>query len=67
MPRSCPVGCRRKVLDLVEAGRPIAEIAAQLGVTVQTNYDRRNQDEIDWGLRPGLSTTEHAELTAARR
>ena len=29
----------RKVLDLVEAGRPVAEIADQLGVTGQTIYD----------------------------
>ena len=27
---------RRKVLDLVEAGRPAAEVAQQLGVTGQT-------------------------------
>ena len=67
MPRSCPVEFRRKVLDLLEAGRPIAEIAAQLGVTGQTIYNWRNQDEIDRGLHPGLSTTEQAELTAARR
>ncbi len=32
MPRRYPVEFRRKVLDLIEAGRPIAEIAAQLGV-----------------------------------
>ena len=30
MPRSYPGEFRRKVLDLVEAGRPVAEIAEQL-------------------------------------
>ena len=38
MPRSYPAEFRRKVLDLIEAGRPVAEIADQLGVTGQTIY-----------------------------
>ncbi len=32
MPKRYPVEFRRKVLDLIEAGRPVVEIAAQLGV-----------------------------------
>ena len=36
MPRSYPAEFRRKVLDLVDTGRPVAEIAQQLGVTGQT-------------------------------
>lgn len=67
MLRSYPAEFRRKVLDLVEAGKPVAEIADQLGVTGQTIYNWRNQDLIDRGLRPGVSTAESAELTAARR
>ena len=67
MPRRYPAEFRRKVLDLVEAGRPVAEIAEQLGVTGQTIYNWRNQDLIDWGLRPGVSTAESTELAAARR
>jgi transposase-like protein len=55
------------VLDLIEAGKPVAEIAAQLGVTAQTVYNRRNQDQIDRGVRAGISTSESAELTAARK
>ena len=31
MPRRYPVEFRRKVLDLIEAGKPVAEIAEQLG------------------------------------
>ena len=49
---------RRKVLDLVEAGRPVAEIADQLGVTGQTIYNWRNQDLVDSGLQPGVRTAE---------
>ena len=67
MPRRYPVEFRRKVLDLIEAGKPVAEIAAQLGMTAQTIYNWRNQDHVDRGLRAGTSTSESVELTAARK
>lgn len=67
MPRRYPAEFRRKVLDLVESGRSVAEVAADLGVTGQTIYNWRNQDLIDRGLRRGVSTGESAELAAARR
>lgn len=67
MPRRYPNEFRRKVLDLVEAGKRVAEIAEQLGVTGQTIYTWRNQDLIDRGLRPGITTAESVELRAARR
>ena len=67
MPRRYPNEFRRKVLDLVEAGKPVAEIAELLGVTGQTIYTWRNQDLIDRGLRPGITTAESVELRAARR
>ena len=67
MPRRYPVAFRRKVLDLIEAGQPVAEIAAQLGITAQTVYNWRNQDQIDRGLRVGVSTSESSELAAARK
>ena len=54
-------------MDLVEAGTPVAEIAEQLGVTGQTIYNWRNQDLIDRGLRPGVTTAESVELAAVRR
>ena len=52
------------MLDLIEAGKPVAEIAVQLGVSDQTIYNWRNQGQIDSGLRAGMSTTESAELAA---
>ena len=55
MPRRYPVEFRRKVLDLTEAGRPVPEIAVQLGITAQTVYNWRNQDQIDRGVRAGVS------------
>jgi transposase-like protein len=34
--RRYPVEFRRKVFDLIEASKPVAEVAAQLGITAQT-------------------------------
>lgn len=67
MPRRYPVEFRRKVLDLIEAGKPVVEIAVQLGVSDQTIYNWRNQDRIDRGLRAGVSTAESEQLAAARK
>ena len=67
MPRRYPAEFRRKVLDLIEAGKPIAEVAASVGVSDQTIYNWRGQDRIDRGLQPGVSTAESAELANARR
>ncbi len=67
MPRRYPVEFRRKVLDLIEAGEPVAQIDAQLGITAETVYNRLNQDQIDRNLRAGVSTSEYVELTAARK
>ena len=67
MPRRYPAEFRRKVLDLIEAGRSVAEVAAQLEVSDQTIYNWRNQDLVDRGLRPGVTTGESAELAEAKR
>ena len=58
---------RRKVLDLVEAGRSVADVARDLGISEQTVYSWRRQDRIDRGLVPGLTRAEKAELAAAKR
>jgi transposase-like protein len=65
--RGYPAEFRRKVLDLVESGRAVAEVATVLGVSSETIYTWRRQDRIDKGLAPGISSTELAELTAAKR
>lgn len=58
---------RMRVIELVEGGRKVAEVADDLGISEQTIYTWRKQARIDSGLEAGLSTAEHAELTAARR
>lgn len=62
-----PPKFRRKVLDLVESGRPTAEVAKALGISTHSISTGRRQDRIDQGLLPGLSNHEHSELLAARR
>ena len=65
--RGYPPEIRRRVLDLVEAGRKVAEIAHDLGISDQTIYNWRRQDRVDRGLETGMSTAEKAELAAARK
>jgi transposase len=65
--RGYPGEFRQRVLDLVAAGRRIADIARDLGISDQTVYSWRRQERIDRGLEPGLASGERAELMAARR
>ena len=65
--RGYPPEFRRKVLDLVEAGRPVADVARDLGISAESIYTWRRQDRIDKGLVPGLTSLEKAELVAARK
>ena len=67
MPRRYPAEFRRKVLDLVAAGRPVAQVAHDLDISAQTIYTWRRQQLIDSGQIPGMTSTDHAELVAARQ
>jgi transposase-like protein len=58
---------RRRVLDLVAAGRKVTDVARDLGISDQIIYVWRRQDEIDQGRAPGLSSAEREELAAAKR
>ena len=66
MPRSYPPEHRRRVLDLLEAGKTVSEVAAVLEVTAQT-INWWNQHLIDTGRKAGVTTIESSELSAARR
>ncbi|PZG18398.1 transposase [Nonomuraea aridisoli] len=65
--RGYPPEFRRKVLNLLEAGRTATELARILDISIQTIYNWRRQDRIDRGLEPGLTSGEKAELAAAKR
>jgi transposase len=67
MPKRYPPEFRRKVLDLVTAGRRVAQVAADLGISQQCVYSWRPQQMIDLGQAPGTTITDNAELVAARR
>src|SRR4051812_31345259 len=67
VPKSYPPEFRRKVLDLVAAGRPVAQVAADLQISDQSIYLWRRQQLIDTGQLPGTTSSDHAELVAARR
>ena len=58
---------RRKVLDLLTAGRSVASVAHDLDVSDQTIYNWRRQDRIDRGETPGLSSAEKGDLAIAHR
>ena len=65
--RGYPPEFRRRVVDLVEGGRRVAEVAVELQISEQTIYTWRRQARIDSGIEAGLTTSERAELAAAKR
>lgn len=65
--RGYPPEFRRKVVDLLEEGRSVAQVAHDLGISEQSIYTWRRQDRIDKGLFPGLTSKEKAELSAAKK
>ena len=67
VPRRYPAEFRRKVLDLAAAGRPVAQIAHDLQISAQAIYTWRRQQLIDSGQIPGMTSSDHAELVAARK
>ncbi|MEO7555885.1 MAG: transposase [Acidimicrobiales bacterium] len=58
---------RRRALDLLAVGRRATDLARDLGVSSQTLYLWRHQEQIDRGLVAGLTSTERTELAAAKR
>ena len=62
-PRGYPAEFRRRVIDLVESGRPAAAVAAELDISGQSIYTWRRQARIE----AGMTTADHGELVALRR
>jgi transposase len=71
MPRTrppYPEQFRREAVELVRtSGRPVKEIAKDLGVTEQSLRNWIKQHEVDVGARHGLSSDEREELRRLRR
>lgn len=52
---------------MFESGRPIAQVAADLGMHPEALRKRVRQAEIDSGRREGLTSQEHEEIKKLRR
>src|SRR3954452_2173185 len=65
--RGYPPEFRRRALDLVAAGKTVAEVARLLEVSDQSVYTWRRRELVDLGELPGLSSEEREELRVARR
>jgi len=65
--RGYPSEFRRRIVDLVEGGRKVAEVSVEFEVSQQTIYTWRRQARIDAGLEAGVASSEQAELGAAKR
>jgi transposase len=58
----------RGVRLALESGRPVAHVAAELGLPAETLRKRVRQAEADEGLRPDLpSTAEREEIKSLKR
>ena len=67
MPRTYDPEFRRRVVELVSAGRPVRAVAAELGLAEATVDRWKAQDLINRGIKPGTLASERGELAAARR
>jgi hypothetical protein len=58
VPRTYDPEFRRRVVELVRAGRPVRVVAVELGLAEATVYRWKAQDLVDHGIKAGLSTSE---------
>ena len=63
-----PPGFRRDAVALVRSsGRPVRQIARELGMSAETLRNWLKQDRIDLGEAEGLTSSEREELRRLRR
>lgn len=58
---------RRRALDLVEQGEPVAQVSRNLGISESCLRRWMDQDAVDAGRKEGLSSSEKRELVELRR
>jgi transposase len=63
-----PAEFRERAVELARLhGKPVKELASDLGISDQTLHNWLKQADIDEGRREGLTTEERAELVRLRR
>jgi transposase len=62
-----PPEFRRQIVELVRAGRSPEELAKEFEPSAQTIRTWVNQDQVEAGERPGLTSDEKEELAQLRR
>jgi len=68
MPQRYPDEFRQRAVELARSGdKPVAHIAADLGIATSCLRRWMKQDDIEGGRRDGLGTDERAELVRLRR
>ena len=75
MPRQYPQQFRERALRMVEESLPdhetefaaMKKVATKLGISPEAIRRWKRQNEVDSGLRPGLSSQEHDEVRRLRR
>jgi transposase len=68
MPAPYPEEFKRRAISLVvEEGRPVAQVARELGVAESAIRRWMRQYDIDRGAREGLTSSEREELARLRR
>ena len=65
--RTYPAEYKRRVVELVRAGRRVADVAKEFDLHHPTVYRWVKQAGIDVGEREGLTTDEKTELARLRR
>lgn len=67
MPAAKSPEFRRRALDLVASGEPVARVAKDLGISESCLRRWMSIDDVDAGRKEGLTTAEREELVALRR
>ena len=65
--RNYPAEYKRRIVELVRAGRRVAELATEFDLPPPTIYRWTRQAKVDVGEQEGLTTSEKAELARLRR
>ena len=68
MPAAYPREFRQDVVAIARKGQmPIAQVAKDFGITASCLRRRLTQDDVEAGIRPGITKAENEELKALKR